>query len=144
MMLKCGACGTIAQEGAKFCRKCGKKFTQFAEEHQPLNEGVKVRICSKCGAKITLPNARFCRQCGLELPKNEEKDTQELTCSCGAKIEKEWKFCKKCGKKITIVPKPQDVVPEKPPEPEKAPERIDPWPQESKTMDQFFSLAGDL
>jgi ribosomal protein L40E len=47
----CPVCGNENPEGAKFCMKCGTRFTQ---------------VCPKCGAENP-PQAVYCEQCGASL-----------------------------------------------------------------------------
>ena len=51
--------------------------------------------CPKCGAELE-KGARFCVQCGYELPVPVKK----VCAGCGAELQEGAKFCTKCGTKV--------------------------------------------
>lgn len=51
--------------------------------------------CPKCGAELE-KGARFCVQCGYELPVPVKK----VCAGCGAELQDGVKFCTKCGTKV--------------------------------------------
>lgn len=51
--------------------------------------------CPKCGAELE-KGARFCIQCGYELPVPVKK----VCAGCGAELQEGAKFCTKCGTKV--------------------------------------------
>ena len=51
----CEKCGTLNEEGSKFCMNCGAKIEEAK--------------CKKCGAKLA-PNAKFCPECGERREEN--------------------------------------------------------------------------
>ena len=61
--MKCPECQADNKEEAKFCRKCGGKFSL---------------ICTKCGAE-NLPGDNFCDQCGHDLTLPTEPTPKDLS-----------------------------------------------------------------
>lgn len=51
--------------------------------------------CPKCGAELE-KGAKFCVQCGYELPVPVKK----VCADCGAELQEGAKFCTKCGTKV--------------------------------------------
>jgi len=72
--MKCPECQADNKEGAKFCRKCGGKFSL---------------ICTKCGAE-NLPGDNFCDQCGHDITLPLEAVPKDL--SFDEKLEKIQKY----------------------------------------------------
>ena len=68
--MKCSKCQADNKEEAKFCRKCGGRFSL---------------ICTKCGAE-NLPGDKFCDQCGHDLTLPSEPAPKAL--SFDEKIDK--------------------------------------------------------
>ena len=60
--MKCPECQADNKEEAKFCRKCGEKFSL---------------ICTKCGAE-NLPGDNFCDQCGHDITLPSKPAPKEL------------------------------------------------------------------
>ena len=61
---KCPKCGVLNDEGAKFCKFCGRFLPR---ESMPPTAGPTTQTCAACGA-IVSPPARFCSACGKALP----------------------------------------------------------------------------
>ncbi len=72
--MKCPKCQADNKEEAKFCRKCGGKFSL---------------ICTKCGAE-NLPGDNFCDQCGHDITLPLEAVPKDL--SFDEKLEKIQKY----------------------------------------------------
>ncbi len=90
--IKCPNCGEYVEGSAIACPNCG---------HSLIPEGAVV--CPNCGAVITDQDVMFCQYCGAQLnrqPEQEQTVIQEpgpIRCKCGAILEKDDKFCSKCG-----------------------------------------------
>jgi hypothetical protein len=54
---------------ALICQDC--EFGAYTKDHQgdtcPICGGKILRKCTRCGAKLTVPDQRFCHKCGLQL-----------------------------------------------------------------------------
>lgn len=163
-MPKCNYCGNIANPGAKFCKKCGKKLEE-PQATVAVNPAAAAKTCPECGAEITIPGARFCQKCGAVLTEKSNQAAAPMKCSCGAEIKSGWKFCRKCGKAIsgktdtefkpvptptpgpapTPTPGPAPAPAPKPtPVPKPTPAPMPKPKEKPDTMGQFFTSAGDL
>ncbi len=54
---KCPSCGSIVEEGKKFCVECGGNMTDTTEQSKTCpkcnaNIGVGLKFCSECGEKL--------------------------------------------------------------------------------------------
>lgn len=81
LLSKCGSCGTLKEKSdAKFCKKCGLKFTDKEsflnsppESNNSSSELDQQRfVCSNSTCAKTFLEGRFCKQCGSKLLKIEE------------------------------------------------------------------------
>lgn len=79
---QCPACGQPVPEGSKFCLNCGQRIESTIKED--------MTVCPGCGA--TVPNGKFCWECGFKL--------EQVCAGCGAKLVPSAKFCFECGKKV--------------------------------------------
>jgi len=67
--LVCGSCGTVAQDGSKFCEQCGSSLT--APVVEPATPAAEVtRTCRACGGPIA--DDGYCQDCGT--PAATERD----------------------------------------------------------------------
>lgn len=64
-MKKCPKCGTENNDNAKFCIKCGHKFT-LNSNPKTAQQNSNVTMCPNCG-KPNPKTAKFCRYCGHQL-----------------------------------------------------------------------------
>lgn len=60
----CGSCGTVNDEGAKFCATCGERLKAGEAPGKGRDQGVPV--CSACGEEVKA-GAKFCGSCGAEV-----------------------------------------------------------------------------
>lgn len=56
---KCSSCGSIVEEGKKFCVECGGNMTDTTEQSNTTT-------CPKCNANIGV-GLKFCSECGEKL-----------------------------------------------------------------------------
>lgn len=59
---RCGACGAVQQEGARFCSSCGKRLPEEAPE-PPASEEDNAEYCAVCGA-MRCGLSGYCAVCG--------------------------------------------------------------------------------
>lgn len=86
VQVRCGACGTLNAESAKFCSSCGQGL-----QAAPAPAGAVV-TCGSCGTR-NAANARFCANCGTSL-----QAPATLTCpQCGTQSPPGTRFCANCG-----------------------------------------------
>jgi membrane protease subunit (stomatin/prohibitin family) len=86
VQVRCGACGTLNAENAKFCSNCGQTLAAA-----PPPAGAVV-ACANCGTQ-NASTAKFCANCGQSL-----QAPAALTCSqCGTQSPPGTKFCPNCG-----------------------------------------------
>lgn len=78
--IKCGNCGALADENAKFCPSCGKKMVPAGSSACPI-----------CGNPIP-SGAKFCPSCGTA--------TKAVCPTCGKEHAVGTKFCPDCGTKL--------------------------------------------
>ncbi len=75
------------------------KITELMIKKQ-ISEAKTVTItCPNCKSKVV--QAKFCSNCGHELPA-KEIDTKNICPKCGAELKPGAKFCTKCGTKIKM------------------------------------------
>lgn len=81
---KCQKCGTVVEEGNKFCSNCGSKFIKETN----ASGGCK---CTECNCDVPA-ESKFCPNCGTPMVRK---------CSnCGNELKQGDKFCSKCGTKF--------------------------------------------
>lgn len=78
--VKCGACGALVDDGAKFCPSCGGKIVPAGST-----------LCAKCGNPIP-SGAKFCPSCGTP--------AKTVCPKCGKACATGTKFCPDCGTKL--------------------------------------------
>jgi membrane protease subunit (stomatin/prohibitin family) len=96
VQVRCGRCGTLNPEAARFCSNCGQSLAPAAA---PAPAGV---ACPSCGAQNPA-GAKFCSSCGkpLEAP-------GPVTCpSCGNQSPTGTRFCPNCGHNLQSPPAQQ-------------------------------------
>ena len=59
---KCQACGTVVDEDAVFCKKCGTKIIR----REPAMKPAPGRVCPGCGAPVKEDDV-FCMNCGTRI-----------------------------------------------------------------------------
>lgn len=84
MSEKCKTCGkdVALVEGTMFCSTCG------------ANQSYK---CPGCGATMSVPDYKFCTNCGTQLYENFQTDK---LCECGTITPSQYTTCKRCGKEL--------------------------------------------
>ncbi|HSR26458.1 MAG TPA: zinc ribbon domain-containing protein, partial [Candidatus Eisenbacteria bacterium] len=93
VQVRCGKCGTLNSESAKFCSSCGQGLTAA-----PAPAGAVV-ACANCGAN-NAANARFCSNCGQSL-----QAPTTVTCpQCGTQSAAGTRFCPNCGTSLQAPP----------------------------------------
>jgi membrane protease subunit (stomatin/prohibitin family) len=86
VQLRCGKCGTLNSENAKFCSNCGQTLAPA-----PAPAGAVV-ACPSCGTQ-NAATAKFCANCGTSL-----QAPAALTCpKCGTESPPGTRFCPSCG-----------------------------------------------
>ncbi len=92
--VQCPECGTMSDEGQKFCKNCGKRLI----ENSPFEETTKK--CPFCGGTLKV-DQKFCVHCGKNLNEKQEPpiqpDNTKKCAKCGGILKKEQKFCVHCG-----------------------------------------------
>jgi membrane protease subunit (stomatin/prohibitin family) len=93
VQVRCGNCGTLNAESAKFCSSCGQALAAA-----PAPAGAVV-ACANCGAR-NAATAKFCSNCGQSL-----QAPAALTCpQCGTQSPAGTKFCPNCGGNLQAPP----------------------------------------
>ncbi len=86
VQVRCGKCGTLNSENAKFCSNCGQTLAPA-----PAPAGAVV-ACPSCGTQ-NAATAKFCANCGTSL-----QAPAALTCpKCGTESSPGTRFCPNCG-----------------------------------------------
>jgi membrane protease subunit (stomatin/prohibitin family) len=86
VQVRCGKCGTLNSENAKFCSSCGQELAPA-----PAPAGAVV-ACPSCGTQNSA-TAKFCSNCGTSL-----QAPAALTCpKCGTESPPGTRFCANCG-----------------------------------------------
>ena len=86
VQVRCGKCGTLNSENAKFCSNCGQTLAPA-----PAPAGAVV-ACPSCGTQ-NAATAKFCANCGTSL-----QAPAALTCpKCGTESPPGTRFCPNCG-----------------------------------------------
>jgi membrane protease subunit (stomatin/prohibitin family) len=86
VQVRCGNCGTLNSESAKFCSSCGQALAAA-----PAPAGAVVS-CANCGTR-NAATAKFCSNCGQSL-----QAPTTVTCQqCGTQSPAGTKFCPNCG-----------------------------------------------
>jgi membrane protease subunit (stomatin/prohibitin family) len=86
VQVRCGQCGTLNPESAKFCSSCGQGLAPA-----PAPAGAVV-ACANCGTS-NAATAKFCSNCGQSL-----QAPAPATCAqCGTQSPPGTKFCPNCG-----------------------------------------------
>jgi membrane protease subunit (stomatin/prohibitin family) len=101
VQVRCGNCGTLNSENAKFCSNCGQTLAPA-----PAPAGAVV-ACPSCGTQ-NAATAKFCANCGTSL-----QAPAALTCpKCGTESSPGTRFCPNCG---TNLEEPSAAPPSTPP-----------------------------
>jgi membrane protease subunit (stomatin/prohibitin family) len=101
VQVRCGNCGTLNAENAKFCSNCGQTLAPA-----PAPAGAVV-ACPSCGTQ-NAATAKFCSNCGTSL-----QAPAALTCAkCGTESPPGTRFCPNCG---TNLEEPSPAPPSTPP-----------------------------
>jgi membrane protease subunit (stomatin/prohibitin family) len=101
VQVRCGNCGTLNGENAKFCSNCGQTLAPA-----PAPAGAVV-ACPSCGTQ-NAATAKFCSNCGTSL-----QAPAALTCAkCGTESPPGTRFCPNCG---TNLEEPSPAPPSTPP-----------------------------
>ena len=101
VQVRCGKCGTLNSENAKFCSNCGQTLAPA-----PAPAGAVV-ACPSCGTQ-NAATAKFCANCGTSL-----QAPAALTCpKCGTESPPGTRFCPNCG---TNLEEPSAAPPPTPP-----------------------------
>jgi membrane protease subunit (stomatin/prohibitin family) len=89
VQVRCGNCGTLNAESAKFCSSCGQALAAA-----PAPAGAVVS-CANCGTR-NAATAKFCSNCGQTL-----QAPTTVTCQqCGTQSPAGTKFCPNCGNNL--------------------------------------------
>src|SRR5207302_4334670 len=86
VQVRCGQCGTLNPESAKFCSSCGQGLSPA-----PAPAGAVVK-CAKCGTN-NAATAKFCSNCGESL----QAPVPVACAQCGTQSPPGTKFCPNCG-----------------------------------------------
>jgi membrane protease subunit (stomatin/prohibitin family) len=93
VQVRCGNCGTLNAESAKFCSSCGQTLAPA-----PAPAGAVV-ACPSCGTQ-NAATAKFCSNCGTSL-----EAPATLRCpQCGTESPAGTKFCPNCGSNLSSPP----------------------------------------
>jgi membrane protease subunit (stomatin/prohibitin family) len=93
VQVRCGNCGTLNAESAKFCSSCGQALAP-----QPAPAGAVVN-CANCGTS-NAATAKFCANCGQSL-----QAPAAVACpECGTQSAAGTKFCPNCGTGLQQAP----------------------------------------
>jgi membrane protease subunit (stomatin/prohibitin family) len=93
VQVRCGSCGTLNAESAKFCSSCGQGLAA-----SPAPAGAVV-ACASCGTR-NAANAKFCSNCGTSL----QAPTAAKCAQCGTESPPGTKFCPNCGQSLQAPP----------------------------------------
>jgi membrane protease subunit (stomatin/prohibitin family) len=86
VQVRCGNCGTLNAEAAKFCSSCGQALAAA-----PAPAGAVV-ACPHCGAR-NAATAKFCSNCG----QSTQAPTTATCPQCGTQSPAGTRFCPNCG-----------------------------------------------
>ena len=103
VQVRCGACGTLNAENAKFCSNCGQTLAPA-----PAPAGAVV-ACPSCGTQ-NAATAKFCSNCGASL----QAPTTVKCPQCGTESPAGTKFCPNCGTNLASPPPAQPPTPPQP------------------------------
>jgi membrane protease subunit (stomatin/prohibitin family) len=107
VQVRCGRCGTLNAESAKFCSNCGQTLAPA-----PAPAGAVV-ACPNCGTQ-NAATAKFCSSCGTSL-----QAPAKLKCpQCGTESAPGTRFCPNCGTNLEAAqkaPPPPSPAEEPPP-----------------------------
>ena len=93
VQVRCGHCGTLNAENAKFCSNCGQALTPA-----PAPAGAVV-ACPNCGTQ-NAATAKFCSNCGTSL-----QPPANVACpQCGTQSSAGTRFCPNCGTNLQSPP----------------------------------------
>jgi membrane protease subunit (stomatin/prohibitin family) len=91
--VRCGRCGGLNPESARFCASCGQSMAPA--QAPPAPEGA---ACASCGAR-NAAGAKFCSSCGQSMA------PVPLTCArCGTQSSAGTRFCPNCGNNLQAPP----------------------------------------
>jgi membrane protease subunit (stomatin/prohibitin family) len=93
VQVRCGGCGTLNAENAKFCSNCGQGLAAA-----PAPAGAVVS-CASCGTR-NAATAKFCSNCGQSL----EAPTTVGCSQCGTQSPAGTRFCPNCGNSLQAAP----------------------------------------
>src|SRR6202048_3791756 len=86
VQVRCGNCGTLNSENAKFCSNCGQTLAPAPAPARAAG------VCASCGTQ-NAPPAKSCANCGTSL-----QAPAALTCpKCGTESPPGTRFCPNCG-----------------------------------------------
>ena len=91
--MKCKKCGSLVNEGAKFCRECGSEIVFETE-------ALESNTCPEC-SNLLEENALFCNNCGHKLSEEYvQKDIENRCPHCNSPLKDGALFCGECGKSL--------------------------------------------
>jgi membrane protease subunit (stomatin/prohibitin family) len=93
VQVRCGKCGTLNSENAKFCSNCGQTLAPA-----PAPAGAVV-ACPSCGTQ-NASTAKFCSNCGASM----QAPTAVNCPQCGTESPPGTKFCPSCGNNLAAPP----------------------------------------
>jgi membrane protease subunit (stomatin/prohibitin family) len=93
VQVRCGKCGTLNSENAKFCSSCGQTLAPA-----PAPAGAVV-ACPSCGTQ-NAATAKFCSNCGASL----QAPTTATCPQCGTESPAGTRFCPNCGANLATPP----------------------------------------
>lgn len=102
VQVRCGNCGTLNAENAKFCSSCGQALSPA-----PAPAGAVI-ACPSCGTK-NAATAKFCSSCGTSL----QAPTTVACPQCGTESPAGTRFCPNCG--TNLQPSSPPAAPSTPP-----------------------------
>ena len=70
--MRCQKCGSLVNDGAKFCQECGSEIVTETKE-------LEGNICCQCG-NILKKNALFCNKCGHKLLESQTESERGNKC----------------------------------------------------------------
>jgi membrane protease subunit (stomatin/prohibitin family) len=99
VQVRCGACGTLNAENARFCSNCG----QALQAPAPAPAGA-VLTCGNCGTR-NAATAKFCSSCGQALQAAAAPAPTVVACpKCGTQSPTGTRFCPNCGTNLEAAP----------------------------------------